>query len=40
MLSFGSTAYIARKELVGTFSANLEALSGAAGDPKMMQWWQ
>jgi hypothetical protein len=40
MLSFGSAAYTAQKELVGTFSANLETLSGAAADPKTMQWWE
>ena len=40
MLSFGSAAYTAKKELVGTFTANLETLSGAVADPKTMQWWQ
>ena len=39
MLSFGSAAYTATKELVGTFSANLELLTGAVPDPKTMQWW-
>ncbi len=29
MLSFGSAAYSRGKELLGTFSANLETLSGA-----------
>ena len=28
MLSFGSAAYTGRKELIGTFSANLETLPG------------
>jgi len=40
MLSFGSAAYTAGKELVGTFSANLETLSGASGAPETMAWWQ
>lgn len=40
MLSFGSAAFTADKRLLGTFSANLELLPGAAGDPKTMQWWQ
>ena len=40
MLSFGSAAYTATKELVGTFSANLDTLPGAAADPKTTQWWQ
>lgn len=39
MLSFGSAAYTAEKKLIGTFSANLETLPGAAGDPKTMRWW-
>jgi hypothetical protein len=40
MLSFGSAAYTADKTLVATFSANLETLPGAAGDPKTMEWWR
>ena len=40
MLSFGSAAYQADKKLLGTFSANLETLPGAKGDPKIMVWWQ
>ena len=40
MLSFGSAAYLPDKSLVGTFSANLETLSGAQGDPKTMAWWE
>jgi hypothetical protein len=40
MLSFGSAAYLADKTLVSTFSANLELLDGAAGDPATMLWWQ
>jgi hypothetical protein len=39
MLSFASAAYAADKTLLATFSANLEALPGAAPDPKTMQWW-
>jgi hypothetical protein len=39
MLSFGSAAYRADKTLLGTFSANLELLPGASGDPKVMEWW-
>src|SRR6059058_220547 len=40
MLSFGSAAYRADKTLVGTFTANLETLPGAAGEPKTMEWWK
>jgi len=40
MLSFGSAAYLADKTLVSTFSANLELLPGASGDPKTMEWWK
>lgn len=40
MLSFGSAAYTSDKKLVGTFTANLTTLPGAAGDPKTMEWWQ
>jgi hypothetical protein len=39
MLSFASAAYLADKTLVGTFSANLETLPGATGDPVTMAWW-
>ena len=39
MLSFGSAAFRADKTMVSTFSANLELLPGAAGDPKTMEWW-
>jgi len=39
MLSLGSAAYSADKGLLGTFSANLETLSGAAADPRTAQWW-
>jgi hypothetical protein len=40
MLSFASAAYTADKKLVSTFSANLELLPGASGDPKTMEWWR
>jgi len=39
MLSFGSAAYRGGKELIGTFSANLETLPGATADPKTAEWW-
>ena len=39
MLSFGSAAYRADKTLVATYSANLDTLPDASGDPKTMQWW-
>ena len=39
MLSFASAAYTARKELLGTFSANLETLPAASPDPKTVAWW-
>lgn len=40
MLSFGSAAYTADKQLVATFSANLETLPGATGHPVTMAWWE
>jgi hypothetical protein len=39
MLSFASAAYRPDKTLVGTFTANLETLPGAKGDPGTMNWW-
>ena len=39
MLSIGSAAYTADKQLVGTFSANLETLPGAAAHPRTAAWW-
>lgn len=39
MLSFGSAAFTADGKLVSTFTANLELLDGAAGDPETMAWW-
>ena len=40
MLSFASAAFKPDKTMVSTFSANLELLDGAAGDPKTMEWWK
>jgi hypothetical protein len=39
MLSFASAAYTADKELVDTFSANLETLSDAQAHPDTKAWW-
>ncbi|MCG8362982.1 MAG: exonuclease [Pseudanabaenales cyanobacterium] len=39
MLSFASAAYIAPKELIGTFSANLETLPDATSHPDTTDWW-
>ncbi|MEW8041041.1 MAG: exonuclease [Candidatus Thiodiazotropha endolucinida] len=39
MLSFASAAYTADKQLVGTFSANLETLPNAKADPNTQAWW-
>lgn len=39
MLSFGSAAYTADKQLVSTFSANLQTLEGASPHPKTAEWW-
>ena len=39
MLSFASAAFRDDKTLVSTFTANLELLPGASGEPKTMQWW-
>jgi hypothetical protein len=39
MLSFGSAAFSADGKLISTFSANLEVLEGATGDPETMDWW-
>ena len=40
MLSFGSAAFTADKQLLGTFSANLHPLPGAEGHPDTLAWWQ
>ena len=39
MLSFGSAAFNAQKELISTFSANLKTIPRAKQDPATMQWW-
>lgn len=39
MLSIGSAAFTADGVMISTFSANLELLPGASGDPETMQWW-
>ncbi|UCG35199.1 MAG: 3'-5' exoribonuclease [Candidatus Omnitrophota bacterium] len=39
MLSFGSAAFSAQKELISTFCANLETLPGAKQDSATMRWW-
>lgn len=39
MLSFGSAAFTAEGEIVGTFTRNLETLDGAAADPGTAAWW-
>lgn len=39
MLSIGSAAYTADKQLLGTFSANLETLPGSIPDPRTSAWW-
>src|SRR4051812_6811424 len=39
MLSVASAAMTADGQILGTFSANLQTLPGAAGDPKTMAWW-
>ena len=39
MLSFGLAAFNVEKQLVGTFSRNLELLDGADTDERTMRWW-
>lgn len=39
MLSLASAAFSADKQLLSTFSVNLELLPGAAGEPSTMEWW-
>jgi hypothetical protein len=39
MLSFASAAYTADKQLLATWTANLEVLPGASGHPDTMAWW-
>lgn len=40
MLSFGSAAFEADGNMIATFSANLQTLPGASGDPETIAWWQ
>ena len=40
MLSFASAAFTADKQLIGTFSANLETLEGATAHPVQAAWWK
>jgi hypothetical protein len=40
MLSFASAAYLPNKQLLGTFSANLNTLPDAVSHPKTMEWWK
>jgi hypothetical protein len=40
MLSLGSAAFQADGSQIATFSANLETLPGAAGNPETMKWWK
>jgi hypothetical protein len=39
LLSLGSAAYSEAGEPLGTFTANLHTLPGAAGHPDTMAWW-
>jgi hypothetical protein len=39
MLSFALAAFTLDKQLVGTFTRNLELLEGASTDERTMQWW-
>jgi hypothetical protein len=39
MLSLGSAAYSADKQLLGSFSINLQTLPQASGHPDTMAWW-
>src|SRR5439155_18097192 len=39
ILSIGSAAYTAEKEMLSTFSANLETLPNALPDSKTAAWW-
>lgn len=40
LLSFASAAFDEDGALVGTWTANLQVLPGAAADPKTMEWWR
>lgn len=39
MLSIGAAAFTADGTMLATFTANLEPLPGASGDPATMAWW-
>jgi len=39
MLSLGSAAYTAEKQLISTFSGNLETLPDASPHPRTAEWW-
>ncbi len=39
MLSIGCAAFNREKQLIATFSANLNRLEGAVADPTTMNWW-
>ena len=39
MLSIGSAAFSAGKELIATFSANLQTVPGHRPDPRTTAWW-
>jgi hypothetical protein len=40
MLSLGSAAYTADKQLIDTFTANFVTLDDAIPDPETMAWWK
>lgn len=40
MLSLGAAAFTKEKELIDTFSVNLETLPDAGTHPDTMQWWE
>lgn len=40
MLSMATAVYTPDKEVLGTFSVNLQTLPDAKGDPRTMQWWE
>jgi len=40
MLSLGSAAYNAQKQLVATYEVNLHLLPDAQGHPSTMAWWE
>lgn len=40
MLSIGSAAFTADKQLIATYGANLETLPGARAHPQTERWWR